>query len=147
MTDKLFIPRAREGNKRWYCGPYVMGAVTGYSFEVIRTVLNKAKRRPLTTGVCGVQPWELQQAFRSVGWERELLYSHKDEGATPMKLKDWLKTLKPDDDQFYVVYITRHYVAVQGGMFIDTFSTHKVNTAYAPHQNKKVKEVYCMYKR
>ena len=147
MPDKLFIPRAREGKKNWYCGPYVMGAVTGYSFDVIRTVINKAKLRPLTTGICSVQTWELRKAFKSVGWDSEVTYHHKVEGVEQMKLKDFFKGLEPDDDNFYVVYITSHYVAVQGGMFIDTFSKHKVNTAYAPHQNKKVKEVYRMTKQ
>ncbi len=147
MTDKLHIPRAREGNKRWYCGPYVMGAITGYSFDVIRTVINKAKHRPLTRGICSVQTHELRTAFRSVGWDSEVTYHHKVEGATPMKLKNFFKELDPTDEAFYVVYITSHYVAVQAGMFIDTFSTHKVNTAYAPHQNSKVKEVYRMTKQ
>lgn len=145
MPDKLHIPRAREGKKKWYCGPYVIGAVTGYSFDVIRTVINKAKLRPLTRGICSVQTHELRTAFRSVGWDSEVTYHHKQNGATPMKLKDFFKSVT--DDEIYVVYITSHYVAVQAGTFIDTFSTHKVHTAFAPHQNSKVKEVYRMTKQ
>jgi hypothetical protein len=50
------------------------------------------------------------------------------------------------NDEIYVVWVTGHYVVVQGGMFIDTFSKHKVNTAFAPRAGKTVKAVYRMRK-
>jgi hypothetical protein len=142
--DKLFIPRAREGKKQWYCGPYVMAAVTGYSFDVIRTVINKAKHRPLTTGICGVMPQELIDAFALLNWEAEVIYDHKADCSPKLILKDFMKSVT--DDDIYVVYVTGHYVAVQGGMFIDTYSTHKVSTAFAPRPRKQIKEIYRLTK-
>jgi hypothetical protein len=141
--SKLLNPPAREKG-RWYCGPYVMAAVTGESFTEIRRVINRAKGRPSTRGVCSVQPRELKQAFRDFGWRIFTVYHHAEE--PKMRLKEFMHGLDPDDSTMYVVYITGHYVAVQGGLFIDTFSKHKVSTAFSPQSGKTVKEVYRLRK-
>lgn len=141
--SKLLNPPAREKGK-WYCGPYVMAAVTGADFNTIRSVINVAKLRPLTRGVCSVQPWELRKAFLQLGWRTFTTYHHAE--SPKMRLKEFMHGLDPDDSEIYVVYITGHYVAVQGGLFIDTFSKHKVSTAFSPQSGKTVKEVYRLRK-
>ena len=141
--NKLFNPPSREKG-RWYCGPYVVAAITGESFDVIRTAINRAKGRPDTRGVCSVQPWQLKQAFKDLGWKISTMYHHAE--SPKMRLKAFMKSIPEDDDSLYVVYITGHYVAVQGSMFIDTFSKHKVNTAFSPQAGKTVKEVYRLRK-
>ncbi len=141
--NKLFNPPSREKG-RWYCGPYVVAAVTGESFDVIRTALNRAKGRPVSRGVCSVQTQELRKAFKELGWNSTVTYHHAEN--PKMRLKQFMKSIREDDDSLYVVYITGHYVAVQGSMFIDTFSKHKVNTAFSPQAGKTVKEVYRLRK-
>jgi len=141
--NKLFNPPSREKG-RWYCGPYVVAAVTGESFDVIRSALNRAKGRPDTRGVCSVQTQELRKAFKELGWNSTVTYHHAEN--SKMRLKQFMKSIREDDDSLYVVYITGHYVAVQGSMFIDTFSKHKVNTAFSPQAGKTVKEVYRLRK-
>lgn len=142
MNKLMNVPAREKG--RWYCGPYVMAAVTGESFETIRTAINHAKGRPPTRGVCSVQPRQLKIAFRDLGWRIFTTYSHKYEDK--MTLKQFMKSIQDDDDSIYVVYITGHYVAVHKDTFIDTFSTHKVSTAFAPRAGKTVKEVYRLRK-
>jgi len=142
MNKLLNVPAREKG--RWYCGPYVMAAVTGESFETIRAAINHAKGRPSTRGVCSVRPRHLKHAFMGLGWRTFTTYHHAD--SPKMTLKQFMKSIRDDDDSIYVVYITGHYVAVQGDMFIDTFSTHKVSTAFAPRAGKTVKEVYRMRK-
>lgn len=142
--NKLLNPPARKKG-RWYCGPYVMAAITGESFETIRAAINRAKGRPETRGVCGVMPRQLKAAFKELGWKNFPTYDCKYADGK-MTLKAFMKGIKVDDDSIYVVYITGHYVAVQGDMFIDTFSTHKVSTAFAPRTGKTVKAVYKMSK-
>ena len=139
--NKLMNPPAREKG-RWYCGPYVMAAVTGESFETIRAAINRAKGRPDTRGVCSVQPRQLKTAFAELGWKHFTVYSREYEDK--LTLKQFMKSITTND--IYVVWVTGHYVAVQGDMFIDTFSKHKVGTAYAPRAGKTVKEVYRMRK-
>ncbi len=142
MNKLMNVPARPKG--KWYCGPYVMAAVTGESFDTIRTEINRAKGRPDTRGVCSVQPWQLRKAFRELGWTSFTTYHH---GESPkMRLKEFMKSIPHDDTTIYVVYITGHYVAVQGSMFIDTFSKHKVSTAFSPQAGKTVKEVYRMRK-
>lgn len=141
LTGKLLVPPARAGNKRWYCGPYVMAAITGESFETIRRAINYQKQRPETTGVCSVMPWQLQDALYELGWKASLVHTPEK-----LKLKDLLKAEVLDPRCMYIIWITGHYIAVQGEDFIDTFTTHKVNKAYAPRQGKIVKEVYRIYK-
>jgi len=141
--NKLFNPPSREKG-RWYCGPYVVAAVTGESFDVIRTALNRAKGRPVSRGVCSVQTQELRKAFKELGWDSTVTYHHVEN--PKMRLKDFMKSLDPDDTDSYVVYITGHYVAVQGDIFIDTYSKHKVSTVYSPQAGKTVKQVYRMTK-
>jgi len=143
MNKLMNVPARKKG--RWYCGPYVMAAITGQSFEVIRTAINRAKGRPDTRGVCGVHPRQLKTAFRTLGWKYFPTYECKYADGK-MTLKQFMKSINGDDDSIYVVYITGHYVAVQGDMFIDTFSTHKVSTAFAPRTGKTVKAVYKMSK-
>lgn len=72
------------------------------------------------------------------------MYHHAE--SPKMRLKAFMKSIPEGDDSLYVVYITGHYVAVQGSMFIDTFSKHKVNTAFSPQAGKTVKEVYRLRK-
>lgn len=141
--NKLMNVPAREKGK-WYCGPYVMAATTGETFDVIRTAINRAKLRPDTRGVCSVQPWELRKAFLLLGWRSFTTYHHAEN--PKMRLKEFMHGLDVDDPEIYVVYVTGHYVAVQGGLFIDTFSKHKVSTAFSPQAGKTVKEVYRMRK-
>lgn len=141
MNKLMNVPARPKG--RWYCGPYVLAAITGESFDTIRAAVNRAKGRPLTRGVCSVMPRHLLTAFRELGWKHFTSYDCKyaDDKLT---LKNFMKGIRLDDDSIYVVYITGHYVAVQGGTFIDTFSTHKVSTAFAPRTGKTVKAVYKM---
>ena len=141
---KLLNPPSREKGKRWYCGPFVIAAVTGFSFEPIRSALNRAKGRPISRGVCSVQTQELRKAFKELGWDSTVTYHHAEN--PKMRLKDFMKSLDPDDTDIYVVYITGHYVAVQGDIFIDTYSKHKVSTVYSPQAGKTVKQVYRMTK-
>ena len=136
------VPARPKG--KWYCGPYVMAAITGASFDKIRAAINAAKGRPDTRGVCSVHPRHLKLAFREFGWKSFTTYHHKYE--PKMRLKEFMHGLDPNDPELYVVYITGHYVAVQGGLFIDTFSKHKVSTAFSPQSGKTVKEVYRMRK-
>ena len=142
MNKLLNVPAREKG--KWYCGPYVMAAVTGESFNTIRTAINRAKRRPDTRGVCSVRPRELKNAFMGLGWRTVTTYHHAE--SPKMRLKEFMKSIRDDDDSIYVVYITGHYVAVQGQMFIDTFSKHKVNTTFSPQAGKTVKEVYRLRK-
>lgn len=139
---KLHIPKQREAGKRWYCGPFAIGAITGEGFTRVRSVSNDVAGRPLNQGICGMSEWNMCKALQELGYWTQLHYksAYGDDYRKQITFKEWLR--RDRDDSFYLVVLTDHYVVVKGDQFIDNHSKHIVGVNYAPWQRKRVLEVY-----
>jgi hypothetical protein len=82
---------------------------------------------------------ELQLAFRHFGYEMSLVANLSNR---PPTLATWERERR-DMDAAYIVLVTRHWVAVRGKWFCDTF-THGVPVKIkdAPRRRKRVQFVY-----
>lgn len=136
---KLHTPKQRGKGKRWYCGPFAFAAITGYSFEDTREVLNWNMGRPHNTGICGIENGTMLKALNAEGFKPSL---REDLSYTRETFAQWLKRFDRLKSAVYLLELTSHYVLVQDDWFIDNHSKHKVHISQAPWKRKRVLKVW-----
>lgn len=133
---KLWTVRNSDRRRKLWCGPTVVSTLIGIDAADARDVI-KANRNG--RAVKGTYARELDIAFRAFGCRLDLVSDHS--AAQPI-LATWLR-LPRDPDDALVVEVTRHWVAVRGDWFCDTFTKGQpVRLRHAPHKRKRVRRVY-----
>lgn len=129
-----------------YCGPAALMAVTGKELAPVRAAINKAKGRPLNTGIIGTSVTEMAYALRELGYTYEAWRywnSKTPRLAVPYTVDmkkptvAWLcKNLKPD--AVFIMNPTGHWIAVHNGMIYDNWSRYGEHYTENRWKNKRV---------
>lgn len=129
-----------------FCGPTAIAAITGQPISIVRDACRMARygatwptslqRAP---NVWGVSNKVLEKALRILGYVGR--WDKVDGNPT---LASWLDNRTAEQrHRLCVVNVTRHYVAVAGYEFVDTFTRGGVvDIDEAPHRRKRVKRAF-----
>lgn len=135
-----------DPQKRWYCGPFSIAAITGHSFENIRSMINHVRRRPANTGIMGMYAEELERVFSNFGYTMFTAYQfHNEHWKDRPTFSQWrrrhIKGAKGKNEA-YIVQFRKHFAVVLGDHFIDTKSGQKVRLEFAPYQMSRIVAVH-----
>jgi hypothetical protein len=132
----LWPVKNTDHRRKLWCGPTVVSTLIGVDAAEARDII-KASRNG--RAVKGTYARELDIAFRAYGCRLDLVSDHSADRPT---LASWLR-LPRDPDDALVVEVARHWVAVRGDWFCDTFTKGQpVRLRHAPHKRKRVRRVY-----
>lgn len=140
---KLHVPPKRTPG--WYCGPFALAVLSGFSFEKIRAIINHHKGRRPNTGIRRISNEQLILSARDIGFElkefRQFSSVSRPTLAAYVQNRSYDERLIP-----LLVWITRHYVIIHGERFIDNHTKDWVDINKAPWRRKRVIAVYqCRY--
>lgn len=149
-----------------YCGPTIVGAITGKSLSVVHEAIRQdalrerydraGRNRP----VRGTSTGELMRAFKKFGWEmsRYRVYTRESRPT----LAAFLRQRTPEERKMTMVLVigTRkphgwfggawaggHWIAVTGKKFVDSYTGGEpVWLSKAPHRRKRVDRVFVVEK-
>lgn len=134
-----------DTKSRAFCGPTAVAAITGEKVSRVRDAYRLVRHGPGWTNrsrapaIMGAHDWETEKVLRLFGyvgtWHG---VGGKPTLAAYLKGRTGLQRTHP-----CVVLVTRHYVAVSGWLFCDTFSKGLVVDAdAAPRPRKRVQKVF-----
>lgn len=147
--DLHFVENDTE--RKAYCGPTAIAAVSGQPIsrvlDACRTVRNGnnwADECKDVPPVRGISRWVLERALRLLGYA-----GYWVEDAERPTLAAWLNNRTSVQHQHpCIVNVTRHFVAVAGYQFVDTFTKGQVvEIDEAPHRRKRVERVFVVTRR
>lgn len=135
-----------DTNVKIYCGPTAIAAVTGLPPSVVLDACRTARdgedwpeKHLHPPRIKGINISVLGRALRILGYAGRWV-----EVCDRPTLAAWLETRSPYERRLpCIVNVTRHYVAVAGYMFADTFTKGQVvEVDEAPHRRKRVERVF-----
>ncbi|RVP95803.1 hypothetical protein [Sinorhizobium meliloti] len=141
---KLFTVINDTRSRAW-CGPTAVAAITGAPVSVVRDCLRLARfgshwvDRPRSPPIMGTRDHEVEHAMRSLGFHGHWqTVPGNPTLAAFLESRQGLLRTHPT-----IIQVTRHYVAVSGWLFCDTFTKGEVVDADdAPGRRKRVKRVF-----
>lgn len=110
---------AKSKRSRSYCGPWVIMAITGRSFEEVRAALNEVKGFNLTTGIMGTSYSRVRRALQTLGVRvidrtqeiKAATFAHRE----TLTLARFLRERPPEDvNKAFVVCAGEHWILVKG---------------------------------
>lgn len=148
LGDLLFCRLFSVDNdtkSRVFCGPMSIAAITGQPVSLVKDALRTARwgdkwpERGRTPPVMGVDDWELKRALRLLG-----VHGYWKEISNSPTLAAFLdKRNQLERDSPMVVNVTSHFIAVAGGVIVDTFSRGEpVDIDKAPRRRKRVQRIF-----
>lgn len=147
------IPAPRTNNRRFYCGPFAICAITGAEHDEVRAKINAERQRRPNTPVTGTFPGELRSVLRTYGylldqeWDFRSAYDRSDFGGKAPTFAAWLRQRKGDSlKTLYFVQLNGHYVVVKGRKMIDNHTKTPVFIRQAPHRRRRVVQVWEVYR-
>lgn len=141
---KLFTVINDTRSRAW-CGPTAVAAITGAPVSLVRDCFRLARfgshwrDRPRSPPIMGTRDREVEHAMRSLGFHGHWqTVPGNPTLAAFLESRQGLLRSHPT-----IVCVTRHYVAVSGWLFCDTFTEGQVVDADdAPRRSKRVKRVF-----
>lgn len=152
-----------DTGSRAYCGPVVIGAVTGKPISKVRDAIRASRKerghnihdavyrlRPITV-TCNR---DLGGALNKLGYWMSLHDGYRGPTKSRPTLAAWLRKRTPEDRKAtFIIAIGvsgdsgGHWVAVSGKKFVDTFTKGlPVWISDAPHRRARVATVYKVHK-
>ncbi len=136
-----------------WCGLAAIGAVTGVPTSVIRDLIKKFRKNPLSP-VTGTTEYEVEYAFKKLGYSMSYccLYGGKEKNAQPT-LSRWLEETKKErvDNVAYLISFTPstrdpsgHWGVILNGQYICSFSQTWVELDKAPFRRRKIDNVFAV---
>lgn len=117
-----------------YCGPGAISTITGLNSDhAARAIRRLSGQR----AVKAAPWWALQKALQEFGYD----LTAPDTSMKGETFKHWLDHTMLRSDRVYLVFLTRHFVVVQGDQFNDNHTKVPVHVSIAPHQRRKVNSV------
>ena len=102
--------------QRTYCGPAALAALTGYNAkEEIRSWINEIRGRPHNQGVLGMSVDEMIAVLEQQRYRHHLV-------KRPDKPRFHALAEHMQPDAFYIVNVTRHWVAFLNGEVADSIT-------------------------
>jgi len=142
---KLHSPKRADGTRDMYCGPAALCAISGWTYEEVRSEVNGVRRRKYNQGITGMHNHEMKKALWSMGFVMEQVNCYRlyDENNKQFTLNQFLKPRpKSDKTRTMLINVTGHYVTVQGDKLVDNHTGNPVHIAIAPWKRKKVQQVW-----
>lgn len=124
----------------FYCGPSAIAAVTGADCREVRGWINAVRGRPASTGIRGLTSDVLIGTMASRGyWLREVVACLPPPHPHPT-LERFLA--EQAHEAVFIIAVTRHYVAAQGGVVFDNAVRFGIDVAGHPSRRWHVREAW-----
>lgn len=145
MTKKiskgLLVPKPES---KTYCGPFAIAAVTGKPVAEVIAAINDYRNKPADAKVVAMATHEIEHALKRLDVSCRLCAVQLDRSKKGFKkyptMRQFLKSRSTEMvEKKMILLVTGHFVAVQGFMFIDTWTKNTCLTWDAPHQNRRVR--------
>lgn len=146
-TPVTLGPINDDVRSRPFCGPTVISCITGAPVSTIRGIIrggrvNATRSDGSAMPVRGISPDELARCFLHLGFDCRLVEEFPPAPVRPT-LAGLMQLRRRDDLDCYVVGLAVHFVAVQGRMFVDTFTKGQpVPLRTAPGRRSRVHAVW-----
>lgn len=123
--------------RRVYCGPSVLIALTGKRLPEIRAIINRVRKRRENIGICGMNRFEMADALTMLGYQ----YADINAANRPTLLH-WFGGV--DENKRYIVRITDHYVITYNRTIIDNRIRFGCDAEDHPCTRKHVKSYFAI---
>ena len=128
-----------ECDRKVYCGPYALAALTGLSVDFIENQINYRRDKKPGSRVSWTNGWDLHYVGSMANLRMGDVTSLARENKTFAR---WLRERTPEQvNSKYLVLVTGHWVAVKGRKMIDTYTREPTFIRKAPHRRKRVQVV------
>lgn len=141
---ELHKPRRRNGDAHMYCGPAALCAISGATYEDVRSFVNvEVRNRKENQGICGMHNFEMEKALWHLGYVADKLscYSMYTDmkGNKQLTLNQFLKNRKEHERNcIMLILVTGHYLTVMGDKMVDNHTKSPINIALAPWKRKRM---------
>lgn len=146
---KLHTPSKNPAGKT-YCGPTVLSALTGMSYQAVLSVIDSVVGQEKSRETKWMNFDDLHSCLSKCGFKTEIDILDDDCPTEKLcTLEDWIKGRDfiaremgddPENDT-WILFLTKHFVLVQGDLFLDNRTGKPVPILSAPGLKRRVRKI------
>lgn len=146
--NKITLHPLPQRDSKSYCGPSVLAALSGKSYGEVLDLIERVVNHQEAREIKWMRFDALHDCVLALGFKTEAEYLDDDGSAGCCTLEEWiagrdyLAADMGDDpaNDTWVLMLTRHFVIVQGDIFLDNHTKQPVPIREAPFMDKLVRK-------